>query len=55
MNVKKLIELLKKEDPDAQVYLREPYDDAAEYTLNHVLRRHPEQPGPVDWEVVLTP
>ena len=54
MKVKELIELLKDEDQDAQVYLREPYDDSAEYTLNHVLRRHP-QTGPVDWEIVLTP
>lgn len=53
MTVKELIALLDAEHPDAQVLMREPYDDAAEYRLNHVLRRRADCPE--NWEVVITP
>lgn len=54
MKVRELIALLKKEKQDAEVFLREPYDDAQEYNLNNVLRRKADG-NPKQWEIVLTP
>jgi hypothetical protein len=58
MTVKELIRRLKDEDQNAEVLMREPYDDATEYVLSNVLRRRVDGAASGDsaeWEIVVTP
>jgi len=58
MTVKELIRWLKDEDPNAEVLMREPYDEATEYVLSNVLRRRVDgftAGDPAEWEIILTP